>query len=157
MASTERLAGALSKALAEPDEYVRRGWITGLTLASARATCQLVALPGWPAHLTPAETSALAEFVPAARRALGAELFEIRLFGSRARGEGSDDSDLDVALVVSAAGRRRRYDVYDLAFDIGLQHDVALAPLVIDRAHLDDLRGRELLFPRELDREGIVL
>ena len=44
MASTERLAGALSKALAEPDEYVRRGWITGLTFAS---------LGMWMAALTP--------------------------------------------------------------------------------------------------------
>jgi MFS family permease len=44
MASTERLTGAISKALAEPEEYVRRGWVTGLTFAS---------LGMWMAALTP--------------------------------------------------------------------------------------------------------
>ena len=88
---------------------------------------------------------------------LGPELKAARLFGSRARGEGHEFSDLDVALIVSAAGRARRYAIYDVAFDIGLAHGVQLAPLVIEETRLAHLRQRERLIAREIDSEGISL
>lgn len=81
----------------------------------------------------------------------------MRLFGSRARGEGSSHSDIDLAVVVSEAGRARRRAVYDLAFDVGLAHGVQLAPLVIDEQRLDALRARERLIARDIDVEGIML
>ena len=106
---------------------------------------------------SPAERTAVDELVTAARSQLGGELRDVRLFGSRARGEGDADSDVDVALVVSAAGRARRYEIYDLAFDIGLQHGVNLAPLVIEDAVLADLHRRERRLALDLEREGIPL
>jgi predicted nucleotidyltransferase len=109
------------------------------------------------AALTPAEQEAVNELVVGARAILGAEIRDVRLFGSRARGEGTADSDLDVALVVTAEGRRRRREVQDLAFDIGLRHSVALAPLVVDEAVLAEMRQRELRFALDLEREGIPL
>ena len=75
---------------------------------------------------------------------------------ARAR-RGGADSDLDVALVVTTAGRARRRVVYDLAYDLGLQHGVLLSPLVIERGRLQHLRDRERLFAAELDRDGIPL
>lgn len=111
-------------------------------------------IPHW---LTPAEQAAVSEFVSTTRRALGADLLDVRLFGSRARRRGTDESDVDVALVVSAEGRRRRYDVYDMAFEIGLRHGVDLAPLVIEEVVLDRLRSRERGIATDIDEEGIPL
>ena len=108
-------------------------------------------------RLSPAERAAVDELVAAARSRLGGELREVRLFGSRARGEGTADSDVDVALVVTSAGRQRRYEIYDLAFDLGLRHRVALAPLVIEDERLAELRRRERRLALDLDREGILL
>lgn len=108
-------------------------------------------------HLTPSEKEALAEFMPALRRALGKDLIEARLFGSRARGDRHVDSDLDIALIVTAAGRARRYEIYDLAYDIELKSGVSLAPLVIEKARLEQLRKRERLIAHDLDHEGIAL
>jgi predicted nucleotidyltransferase len=110
-----------------------------------------------PGHLSPAEADAIAELVDAARALLGVDLFELLLFGSRARGEGNEDSDIDLALVVTPEGRARRNAVYDAAYDIGLRHGVLLAPTLIERERLDELRRRERLFARELDRDGIPL
>lgn len=89
----------------------------------------------------------MTEFVAGVRALLGADLHEIRLFGSRARGEGTPDSDVDLALIVTPTGRARRYEVSDLAYDIGLRHSVLLAPTVIMRETLDDLRRRERRLP----------
>lgn len=108
-------------------------------------------------RLSPAERAAVDELVVAARARLGSELRDVRLFGSRARGEGTADSDVDVALVVTAAGRARRYEIYDLAFDLGLHHGVALAPLVIEEGLLADLHRRERRLALDLEREGIPL
>lgn len=110
-----------------------------------------------PGHLSPAEADAVAELVDAARRLLGIDLHELLLYGSRARGEGDEDSDIDLALIVTPRGRERRNEVYDIAHDIGLHHGVLLAPMLIERERLDELRRRERLFAAELDRDGIPL
>jgi len=110
-----------------------------------------------PSHLTPAEVLAVQDFLDGARLLLGDDLLEVRLFGSRARGEGGPDSDLDLALIVTASGRARRHEVYDLAFDVRLRRGVDVAPLVIEKARIQELRARERRIARDLDREGIVL
>ena len=96
--------------------------------------------------LTAAEKAALSEFMTRVRQMLGSDLKSARLFGSRARGEGHEYSDLDIALVVTPHGRARRYEVYDLAFDVGLEHHVTLAPLVIEEERFPS--------PQEARRSG---
>jgi uncharacterized protein len=92
-----------------------------------------------------------------ARAELGAELRYARLFGSRARGEGHEHSDLDIALIVAPAGRARRHRVYDLAFDIGLAHGVELAALVFDERQFQELKERERCIALDIDGRGIPL
>lgn len=121
------------------------------------ATVEYTGVMELPAHLTPAERLATGEFLREVRALLGADLLEVRLFGSRARGEGGLGSDLDLALIVTAAGRARRYQVYDLAFDLQLRHGVEIAPTVIESSRLQELRTRQRRFASELDRDGIVL
>jgi len=75
----------------------------------------------------------------------------------RARGEGHEQSDLDIALIVARGARARRYDVYDLAFDVGLDHSVDLAPLVLEEEQFNELKRRERLIAQNIQREGIAL
>lgn len=111
-----------------------------------------MALPAW---LSPTERAAIDAFVTEARRRLGRELFEVRLFGSRARGEGDEDSDIDLALIVSHEGAGLRGGLLDLAFDLGLQYPVRLAPFVVERSRLELLRQRERRLALDIDREAI--
>lgn len=107
--------------------------------------------------LSASEQAAIREFVDRVRDLLGSGMRDARLFGSRARGEGHEHSDLDIAIVVGAGGRARRHDIYDLAFDIGLAHGVELAPLVIEETRLRELRARERRIAFDIEREGIPL
>jgi predicted nucleotidyltransferase len=107
--------------------------------------------------LSASETAALRDFMAAARRLLGVALREARLFGSRARGEGDERSDLDIALIVAAGARARRHEVYDLAFDIGLAHGVELAPLVIEAPQFQALKDRERRLAAAIEEEGVPL
>jgi len=91
------------------------------------------------------------------RNLLGPELKAARLFGSRARGEGDEYSDVDIALVVTTPWRARRYEIYDLAYDIGLEHRVTLAPMVLEESRFQELKKRERLIAREIEGEGIAV
>lgn len=110
-----------------------------------------------PPTLSATETAALREFIARARGLLGSDLRSARLFGSRARGEGHERSDLDIALLVTPEGHARRHLLYDLAFDVGLAHGVELAPLVLEERRFEELKDRERLIARDIESEGIPL
>lgn len=111
----------------------------------------------FPAHLSATEKEALADFLERVGELLGSELLEARLFGSRARGEGDEESDLDVALIVTPRGRELRREVHGLTFDAVYHFDVHLEPLVITEEQLRDLVQRELAIGAALEREAIRL
>ena len=84
-------------------------------------------------------------------------LVGVRLFGSCARGEMREDSDVDVAVVLHAVDGRTKRDVIDLASDIGLEHDVLLSPTVLDRETFERWRAQERLLVMDIEREGLPL
>jgi predicted nucleotidyltransferase len=84
-------------------------------------------------------------------------LYDARLFGSRARGEGHEYSDVDIALIVTPEGRARRHELYDVAFDVGVAHGIQLAPLVLTVEQFRELKERERLIALDIAREGIPL
>jgi predicted nucleotidyltransferase len=111
---------------------------------------------GFPAHLSAAEKGALADFLGRVRTLLGEELLDARLFGSRARGEGGEDSDLDVALIVTPRGRELRRDIHGLTFDAMYDYGVDVEPLVITEEQLRELSERELSIAAALERAAVV-
>jgi predicted nucleotidyltransferase len=76
-------------------------------LVDHRVTSSYAAVVTLPAALSASEVAAIRAFVDAARALLSPELLEARLFGSRARGEGHELSDIDIALVVAPGGGGR--------------------------------------------------
>jgi predicted nucleotidyltransferase len=76
----------------------------------------------------------LSEFADRVRSLLGERVRAITLFGSRARGEGRDDSDIDVLVLVAAMSRGERRRVQDIGADLSLASDLVLSPLVADAA-----------------------
>lgn len=84
------------------------------------------------AHLDAATRASLACFIPAARARL--PVVEIRLYGSRARGDGHDDSDVDVAVIYDDPTRRVFQVINELSWittDILLDHGRVLSLLPI--------------------------
>ena len=76
---------------------------------------------------------ALARFADIVRERFGHAVIDIRLFGSHARSNAHEESDVDVAVVLEEAGWETRRDIIDLAADIGLAHGLMLSPTVFDR------------------------
>ena len=76
---------------------------------------------------------ALAAFVEQLRQVLGEHLVEVRLFGSEARGEATEESDIDVLVVVQPDTSRVPLEdrIIDLAFDVNLDRGVYISPRVV--------------------------
>ena len=98
--------------------------------------------------------AAAARFAAALRARYGAALLDVRLFGSCARGEMREDSDVDVAVVLERVDWRTRRDVIDLSADIGLAHCVLLSATVLDRATFERWRRQERALVLDIEREG---
>jgi predicted nucleotidyltransferase len=110
-----------------------------------------------PQTLGGTERRALAEFAQWLRDRFGDRLRDLRLFGSRARGEGDEDSDLDVLTVVDDLTPAERRQVFEHTGDLLTAHDVVVGGLTLSTAAWHDLRARELAIVREIDRDGVAL
>jgi uncharacterized protein len=102
---------------------------------------------------------AIAEFASRLREALPDNVLDIRLYGSEARGTASEDSDIDVLVVVQPENQRDDLEnrVVDVAFDVNLAFDVFISPFVITPGILNHPIWRETPFIEAVLREGIPL
>ena len=103
------------------------------------------------------DAAALEEFVGKLRAALGNNLVEVKLFGSKATSKDQPDSDIDVLVSVEKGGVEIEDEVLDIAFDTNLKHEVYISPRVIDRATLSDPVWRITPFLKAIAKEGIPL
>lgn len=103
------------------------------------------------------DAAALQEFVRSLRSALGKNLLEAKLFGSKATGKDQRDSDIDVLVVVKKNGLQIEDRVLDIAFDVNLKHDVYISPRVLDRSILSDPVWSITPFLRAIAKDGIPL
>jgi predicted nucleotidyltransferase len=102
-------------------------------------------------------SAALARFTGELRRRFGEAVIEVRLFGSFARSEANEESDIDVAVVLERADWNTRRDVIDLATDVGLPYDLLISPTVFDRATYERWREQERPLVMDIERDGVPL
>ena len=110
--------------------------------------------------LAASDRAALAEITGRLRAALGGDLVEVRLIGSRAEGTARPDSDYDLLVIVQGADDLAQRDrVYRVIHEAeaesgspGYLQVIALSP-----EHFQRLRDRELRFAEDADRFGIPL
>lgn len=86
----------------------------------------------------------------------GPRLRGLVLFGSYARNQFDDESDVDVLVLVEALSWEERKRIVDEAVRCSTA-DIVISPLILTVAELEALRARELLIARDIDREGLPL
>ena len=87
----------------------------------------------------------------------GEALVRVILYGSYARGDFSEDSDVDIVALVH--GNREKLQkqlkiVWDQTYDLGLDYDVVLSPAVIPYEEFERYQ-EELPYYRNISTEGV--
>ncbi len=84
----------------------------------------------------------------------GDRLRDVILFGSHARGEADEGSDIDVLVVLDALDddRRERKRVGPIACDLSFEHEVLLTALVVGES---EYRTRQSPLLLNVRREGV--
>ncbi len=103
------------------------------------------------------EKSTLKQFKAGLEQTLGGQLIELKLFGSKARGDDQPDSDIDVLVIVASDDWHIRDKVYDVATDILLQMDVCISPKVISKNRFDQLCKEGTSFIHNVSKDAITV
>ena len=86
-----------------------------------------------------------------------AKIHEIRIFGSRARGDANEQSDMDVLVVVDRLDHATEKYISDCAWEAGFADNVVIVPVTLTTATLKDSPVRESAFIKNVYREGITV
>ena len=106
-------------------------------------------------QLTTMEKNALNDFRNALVGDFGA--IDVRLFGSRARGEGDEESDLDVFIVLPEISWKVEKEIYGLSFDVSLKHGVLISPVLYSRNDIENPSIQISPLYKTVQREGLKL
>ncbi len=105
------------------------------------------------ARLPAEEQRWINELRPALQRRFGARLRDLRLFGSKVRGDDHDESDIDVLVLLDGCTQEDRNAVWDVAWSIS----TVLMPVVSDVETYHAPRSRASGFYEELRKESVRL
>jgi len=83
--------------------------------------------------------------------------FEMILFGSKARGDADEHSDLDVAIIVEGMDRSLKNKILDTVADIEFEYLQPVSALVLFSQEFERLRARERRIAYDIEHEGTLV
>ena len=85
------------------------------------------------------------------------KVHEVRVFGSRARGDATEESDLDVLVVVDYLNHSIEKYISDCAWESGFSENIIIMPITISIDTLKNSPIRKSSFIKNVYREGITV
>ncbi|MEA1968594.1 MAG: nucleotidyltransferase domain-containing protein [Thermodesulfobacteriota bacterium] len=84
------------------------------------------------------------------------KLIEMRLFGSKARGDNGSHSDIDIFVRISDVNRTIEEGIFDLAYEVELKHGCLIDIFVFDDKALNGIYFWTPVYQNIL-REGFII
>lgn len=109
------------------------------------------------AGLTDKEKEALRLFKKQLEQEFSDQIQSIQLFGSKARGDATKFSDIDILVVMPKANFERGLKVHDAMFKTLLKTGVVLSPKVFTPAQVDDMRASHSVFWQSVEPDLVTL
>ncbi len=99
---------------------------------------------------------AFRKMIPGFQTIFGITLKQIILYGSTARGTQSEESDIDIAVIVRRHTEEMYNQMIDLTVDLDLEYNKVFSVLLID---YDNFREWENVLPlyKNIKKDGILL
>ncbi len=87
----------------------------------------------------------------------GPRVHRARLFGSLARGERHEDSDVDVAVEIDGLTSAEGREIGHFTGDLLTEYGVVVSTFAVSTERMEHLRNRERAIALDIDRDGVPL
>ena len=84
-------------------------------------------------------------------------IIDLRIFGSKVRGEDTLESDIDVMIEIDESNPDIRSQIYDIVFDINLANDTFISTTIFSRKEIEDGPMSESPIYKVIQREGVSI
>jgi predicted nucleotidyltransferase len=85
------------------------------------------------------------------------QVLAVSLFGSKARGDASADSDIDILIVTTSNDWQIARKIREIAARVSLEHDVLLNTHIIDYGQWTAMEEARSTYWRHIQRDGTAL
>lgn len=103
------------------------------------------------------EQPILQEFKRRVEQRFPGELVRVVLFGSKARGDSSVESDIDVLTVVRSEDWKLGDEIRDIGYELEIAHGVVLSIQVMGQRQYQELKARGSTFLEQVEQEGVAV
>lgn len=103
------------------------------------------------------EQPILQEFKRRVEQRFPGELVRVVLFGSKARGDASAESDIDVLTVVRSQDWKLGDEIRDIGYELEIAHGVVLSIQVMGQRQYQELKARGSTFLEQVEQEGLAV
>lgn len=103
------------------------------------------------------EKPLLEEFKRRVEQRFPGEIVRLVLFGSKARGDASVESDFDVLVVIRSEDWKLGDEIRDIGYELEIAHGVVLSIQVMGQHQYEKLKGRGSTFVANVEQEGLAV
>ena len=82
-------------------------------------------------------------------------LVDLRVFGSRAREDADEYSDMDIFIEIESVNKEQKDVISDLAWEVGFEHFMVISPLVFTRDEIENSPLKASPIIKNILAEGI--
>ena len=105
--------------------------------------------------LTREEEHLLAEFGQRIRAAFPGQIVDVMLFGSRARGDQTAESDIDIAVITRDLDWRLADEIRNIGYELDETIDYRFSIVVLPQARMRYLQEHDFQFLRNLSSDAV--
>jgi predicted nucleotidyltransferase len=84
-------------------------------------------------------------------------LLDLRVFGSRARGDSEQYSDMDVFVLVETVNKELKQTIRDIIWEVGFENFLVISPLIFTKNEIENTPLRSSQIIRNITEEGISI
>lgn len=108
-------------------------------------------------HLTKMERDVVNKFAKLIRAELGERLVKMEIFGSKIKGNFTEDSDIDILIIVKDRTLDVMDSVADIASELTLKYDLPISPVIFSEYEYKVNANMSSPFILNVEAEGIRL
>ncbi|MCX7942111.1 nucleotidyltransferase domain-containing protein [Dictyoglomus thermophilum] len=108
-------------------------------------------------YLNEVEKAILKELKVKLLELLGSNFISMVLFGSKARGDYDEDSDIDVVVIVNYLDRDIKDKILLKVTELETKYGIVLSTLILSKEDFEYLKKRERRIALDIEREGIEI